>query len=342
MMMEKNEIPKISVIVPCYGVEKFLDQCLNSIVNQTLQDIEIILVDDLSPDSVPMLCDQWAAKDKRIKVIHKEKNEGLGMARNTGLDVAVGEYVAFVDSDDFVDISMYERLYEKAKDLDSDVVLCNCVIFNELAGENRRYDVKSFQLFEGRQNVDSFLLDLVAPLPEYPKDVKYMMSVWHGIYRRRIFERENIRFKSEREYVSEDLIFNINLYPYVEKVSYISDCLYYYRSNEKSLSHQLDRSKYEKMKKSLSYVEAELFRIYGEESILRSDRLRFLYFRNFLKKTALGSSSDLSFSDVCGDDDWKEMKDRYPYWRMDIKHCLFFFLVKKKVNFLLRFLVKML
>lgn len=107
-------MPKVSIIVPCWGVEKYLDKCVESLVYQTLSDIEIILVDDESPDRVPEMCDEWAKKDGRIKVVHK-KNAGLGMACNSGLDVATGEYVAFCDSDDWVELNTYEALYSKAK-----------------------------------------------------------------------------------------------------------------------------------------------------------------------------------------------------------------------------------
>ena len=103
--------PKISLIVPCYNVERYLDTCVKSLVEQTLEDIEIILVNDLSPDRVPEMCDKWASNDRRVKVIHKKTNEGLGYARNSGLDIATGEYVAFIDSDDYVDTKMYEMLY---------------------------------------------------------------------------------------------------------------------------------------------------------------------------------------------------------------------------------------
>lgn len=111
----KMSNPKISIIIPCYDVEHYLDRCIKTIVNQTIKDIEIILVDDCSLDRVPQMCDDWALRDSRIKVIHKKNNEGLGFARNTGLDIATGEYVAFVDSDDYIDINMYEKLYNKAK-----------------------------------------------------------------------------------------------------------------------------------------------------------------------------------------------------------------------------------
>ena len=98
---------------------------MNSLVEQTLEDIEIILVDDVSPDRVPEMCDKWASKDHRIKVIHKKTNEGLGYARNSGLDIATGEYVAFIDSDDYVDNKMYEMLYNEAKTKRLDACWCN-------------------------------------------------------------------------------------------------------------------------------------------------------------------------------------------------------------------------
>ena len=107
-------MPKISIIVPIYNVEKYLDRCMQSLLNQTLTDIEIIMVDDGSPDRCPQMCDEYAKKDSRIKVIHKS-NAGLGYARNSGLEIATGEYVAFVDSDDYVYTQIYESLYVSAK-----------------------------------------------------------------------------------------------------------------------------------------------------------------------------------------------------------------------------------
>ena len=104
----------VSVVVPIYNVEKYLDRCINSIVNQTYKDLEIILVDDGSPDRCPEMCDLWGKKDKRIKVIHKD-NAGLGMARNTGIENARGEYICFFDSDDYVDLQTIEVTLEKAK-----------------------------------------------------------------------------------------------------------------------------------------------------------------------------------------------------------------------------------
>ena len=106
--------PKVSIIVPVYKVEQYLDSCVHSLLNQTLKDIEIILVDDGSPDKCPIICDLYAQKDTRVKVIHKT-NEGLGMARNSGIEFATGEYITFCDSDDYVDLETYETVYQICK-----------------------------------------------------------------------------------------------------------------------------------------------------------------------------------------------------------------------------------
>ena len=114
---------KVSIIVPIYKVEPYLDKCISSIVNQTYTNLEIILVDDGSPDSCPAMCDSWAEKDSRIRVIHKT-NGGLSDARNTGMAVATGELMAFVDSDDWIAPDMYEHLYQRLAEDNSDIAAC--------------------------------------------------------------------------------------------------------------------------------------------------------------------------------------------------------------------------
>lgn len=114
----------ISVIVPIYNVEKYLTKCIESIINQTYENLEIILVDDGSPDNCPIICDEYAKRDSRVKVIHK-KNGGLSDARNAGLDIATGEYIMFIDSDDFVEIDMMESMMNNMIDNNVDLVVCN-------------------------------------------------------------------------------------------------------------------------------------------------------------------------------------------------------------------------
>ncbi len=113
----------ISVIIPVFKVEKYLEKCIKSIVNQTIENLEIILVDDGSPDQCPKICDYWASKDSRIKVVHK-KNGGLSDARNAGLDIAKGEYISFIDSDDWVALDMYEIMLKAMKEENADICAC--------------------------------------------------------------------------------------------------------------------------------------------------------------------------------------------------------------------------
>lgn len=120
----------VTIIIPVYKVEKYLDDCLISIVNQTYKNLEIILVDDGSPDSCPSLCEQWAENDARIKVIHK-KNGGLSSARNAGLKIATGDFIGFVDSDDWVELDMYAMMVKALEENDVDFVACKISAVNE-------------------------------------------------------------------------------------------------------------------------------------------------------------------------------------------------------------------
>lgn len=224
-------MPLVSIIVPCFKVEKYLDRCINSLINQTLSDIEILLIDDCSPDKVPQICDNWAKCNPRIKVIHKENNEGLGFARNTGLELATGEYIAFVDSDDYVSTQMYERLYHTATETNSDIVYC---------GLNQEYKINSFKEIRDFARQTSFtknqLNNLSIQYFNSPTGKNLFMSVWHSIYKRETIG--NLRFYSERLICSEDLPFQIAILRKANKVTYIPDTLYYYCLNENSLSNK--------------------------------------------------------------------------------------------------------
>ena len=216
----ENDIPKISVIVPVYNVEKYLDRCIQSILNQTLKELEIILVDDGSPDNCPALCDEYAQKDARIKVIHK-KNEGLGFARNAGLNLASGKFVSFLDSDDWVAPAMYEALYRVAEKMKCDTVYCSLQYYYSKDKIIPFEEVGQEVFFRGRKSVDSFLLDMLAPLPSYRSDVKYMVSVCKAIYLRKIIEDNQLRFVSEKVVASEDMFFHVRYLKLAENVGFI-------------------------------------------------------------------------------------------------------------------------
>ena len=143
--MEKD---LISVIIPVYKVEKFLDRCIESVVNQTYKNLEIILVDDGSPDKCGEMCDEWAKKDDRIEVIHKP-NGGLSDARNIGIDKCKGDFIMFVDSDDYLDLEICSKLHKILKEFNADFSMCNAKKFYEndnlIINENKVKDVKLFK-----------------------------------------------------------------------------------------------------------------------------------------------------------------------------------------------------
>lgn len=238
--------PKVSIILPIYNVEKYLDRCMNSLLNQTLKEIEIIMVDDGSPDNCPNLCDRYANTDKRVKVIHK-KNAGLGMARNSGIEVATGEYIAFLDSDDYVDTRTYEELYNKTKDNDNpQAVYCG---LNRVNNKGEVYfchsDYPIFTHVRGNDKCKRIAAEMVASLNK-TRTFKYFMSVWHAIYKREFLVQNNIKFCSERVFMSEDLIFDIDFFSQAERVIYIPDHFIYYCDNGASLSHTFRKDRFDK------------------------------------------------------------------------------------------------
>lgn len=215
----------ISVIVPIYKVQDYLKECIESIINQTYSDIEVILVDDGSPDRCPQMCDEWAKRDSRIRVVHK-KNGGLSSARNAGLDVAKGEYISFVDSDDFICKDALENLYNRIKD-DKSIGITSGLIY--------RYQDGSINNFK-----DQWLCskEIVIPSSEFLLETmsqKTSYTVWNKLYRRDVIG--NTRFREGRN--NEDTLF---MYDLGKNIAILNVCMveiphyvYYYRYREDSI-----------------------------------------------------------------------------------------------------------
>ena len=207
----------ISVIVPIYKVEPYLRQCVDSIINQTYKNLEIILVDDGSPDGCPQICDDYAAKDTRVKVIHKE-NGGLSSARNAGLDIATGDYIAFVDSDDYLETTMYNDLYELIKSQDADVSVSDIYILKQ--GKLETYSFKSCKV-----TVVNNKQDIFCHLIKHNPYVRF--EVWNKLFKKSFIG--DIRFKVGQIY--EDLYFDRSLLLKAPKLVHIEKPLYVYREN---------------------------------------------------------------------------------------------------------------
>ena len=259
----------VSIVVPIFNVEPFLDRCLNSIVNQTYRNLEIILVDDGSPDNCPRMCDAWAAKDRRIRVIHKE-NEGLGMARNTGIENATGEYICFFDSDDYVSLDTVEKAYLRAKSQSADVVIFGIFRVNSCGKVVTKFAPETtMQFFEGSDIQKQFLPDLIDNRYHGTKTKNLCLSACSCLFSMALIERVNWRFVSERNLISEDSYSMIWLYKYVKKVSVLTEALYYYCDNEGSLSQSYRPDRYDKIR--LFYIECqEMARLQGYNKEVQS------------------------------------------------------------------------
>ena len=323
-------MPKVSIIVPIYNVEKYLDRCMQSLLNQTLKDIEIIMVDDGSLDNCPQMCDEYAKKDKRVRVIHK-KNAGLGYARNSGLEIATGEFVAFVDSDDYVELDMYEKLYETAKTTCSDTVFCG---FKKQYGDvkNIKHQHTEQLLVFKNDEVTNLMLDFIASSPSFKNDWKYEMSVWHGIYSIGILQKDNLRFISERELLSEDLPFNVRYLKKSKGVAYMPDCFYYYcMNNTGSLTHaNYSPDKLSRTLKLIDFLSKETQQIDGAD--LRVKRFFISYLRALLYGIAesnFGISMKIKYAMELSDGTiWKKIEG-YPYASLNMNSKIICFLQRK-------------
>lgn len=233
----------ISVIIPVYNTEKFLDRCIESIVNQTYRNLEIILVDDGSLDNCPKMCDTWAKKDVRIRVIHKQ-NQGLGMARNTGIDQATGEYICFFDSDDYISAETIEKAYAAANDTHCDLVVFGMQRVNEDGVIISQAVPETPHKYFYRSDVQELLLPDVIDNSHRKVQVKnFQLSACSCLFSMELIRKVNWRFVSERDLISEDCYSLIRLYKNVQSVAVIPERLYYYRKNRASLTNtfRIDR-----------------------------------------------------------------------------------------------------
>lgn len=209
---------KVSVIVPAYNEEKYLERCLETIVRQTLEEIEIILIDDGSNDKTYDICEKYyAAYPDKVVVIHK-KNEGLGPARNTGISIARGAYIGFVDADDWIDVNMYKSMYESAQENNSDIVIC---------------DVRKMFVSENRETVEVSLPEESRQISigKYIKDGLNPAYSWNKLYKRKIWDE--YKFK---KMVYEDLDIILTILSNCKSVSYIQKPFNTYYKRENSIT----------------------------------------------------------------------------------------------------------
>ena len=218
---------KISVIIPIYNSEKYLDRCIQSAVQQVYPNLEILLVDDGSVDSSGKLCDEWQEKDHRIRVIHKE-NGGLSDARNAGLDAATGDYIAFLDSDDYLAPDMLQNLFSAAKAADAKISICNFLYVDEdgrpLSWRNRTFPIRD-EVISGLEAVDRTMMD--------EEKGWYYVTAWNKLYRKELFS--DIRFPFGK--IHEDEFIAHHLLGKCDRIACIRSVGYYYVQRPGSIIH---------------------------------------------------------------------------------------------------------
>jgi glycosyltransferase involved in cell wall biosynthesis len=214
-------MPKISVIIPVYNVEKYLVKCIDSVLSQTFTDFECILIDDGSPDNCGKICDEYAKKDRRTKVIHQE-NSGVSSARNAGLDIAQGEWITFIDSDDWVDENYLELMYNNAVNNNIDLSICGMCSIGEngkLIEKSKQFPIMFFDKISAKKTLFCF---------EY-----FTTATVSKLVNRKYVYENNIRFDTEIK-ICEDGLFWFEIIDKVDRVLYDSTPCYNYMRNENS------------------------------------------------------------------------------------------------------------
>ncbi len=250
--------PGVSIIVPVYNALPYLEEAIDSLRSQSLQEIEIILVDDGSSDGSAAVCDRLAEEDARIRVIHKP-NSGAGLSRNEGLKIARGRYVSFLDADDRLYPEALQTMLRQADENNLDMVRATrCFFKDKEAPANQRYGTP-LRLFSDRSTLDRMALAYIGqPRGEEDRRLHFEGGVWGALYKRELLERAGIRFVSEREYGSEDFIFNFEFTRVASKVGCTDDTFVHYRLSPGSISRTVKPDCMERLALHSSRMEQRL------------------------------------------------------------------------------------
>jgi len=243
----------VSVVVPIYKVEKYINECIQSIVNQSYKMLEIILIDDGSPDKCGEICDQWKNIDVRVKVIHK-KNQGLGMARNSGIENATGKYICFFDGDDYIAEQTIEKCVSALELEEAEISIFGYHRVSTSGLIKETYIPKAKKkVYCDKEIKNVFLPNLIWPDNKEISNI--CMSSCFCLYSLDLIDKAKWRFVSERKIIAEDVYSLLVLYNYVKKVVVIDEAFYYYRENQLSLTHTYNSERYNLVK--LFYLECK-------------------------------------------------------------------------------------
>lgn len=327
---------KISVIIPIYNVENYLNRCIESVVNQTYKNLEIILVDDGSPDNCPKICDNWAQKDNRIKVIHKT-NGGLSDARNAGLEIASGDYIAFLDSDDYIDLYMYEKLYKSLQTNNSDISMCGFKNVYDNSEKEEIIEELNLKKLEN-ESIFPYLLKVGYIKKENSLQTENIMgNVWRLLYSKEIIG--TIRFI--KNIICEDLPFNIDIFEKKPKVSVVNEPLYCYVQRSSSIVHAYNEQKIKKRIEAYKLIVCKL------ENKVKSQELYAykFYLYSSIVNELLKHGHRKKVKKLIKDDQLKDFNTKQNYILAkkstnSFKYKIAYFFIRKKMFWLYSILLK--
>ncbi|WP_410497144.1 glycosyltransferase [Cellulosilyticum sp. ST5] len=262
----------ISIIVPIYNIEKYLSRSIESLINQTYPHLEIILVNDGSKDNSLAICEAYAKKDRRIVVIDKV-NEGVSIARNTGLEAATGTYVGFIDPDDWVEPTMYEKLYKQIKKWDSPVCLCNYFKDTKKKSSPKVFSFKD-EVLEDKVIIEKLVNNMVGMPDLMPTYVCVMGCVWRGLFKKEFLDTNQLRFAPGVS-IMEDLVFMVQTLLKCQSVAIEQGVYYHYVQNPSSTLHTYNKKLWEDQIKVYELLEKSFIESHLEEEM--RNRLDFRY-----------------------------------------------------------------
>ncbi len=267
MSMQDKHI-KVSIIIPVYNAGQYFRRCLDTIVNQTLQEIEVILVLDCPTDGSDKIAEEYAAQDERIKLVYNETNIHIGLSRNKGLELAQGEYVAFSDHDDYRELTMYEELYNEAKRQDVDIVTALPTI---LHAETNKLVTWEYPHLETKYCREYCLSNLIG-YGNYTSAISTVCYIHNMLYRRELLTRHNVRFVDTRTITPEDVIFQTQVICVAHSVSFYHKSLYYHVLYQESTGHSYTYVDWQKRSKGMLY----LYQFLQEQGVYEAYELNFL------------------------------------------------------------------
>lgn len=299
-------IPKISIIIPIYNADKYLQRCIDSLLNQSFRDFELLLIDDGSPDRSGEICELYAKQDSRVRVFHKE-NGGVSVARQFGIEKALGEYSIYVDPDDWVEFNMLEDLYNSAKDTDADMVICDYYIDLPQKSMIKRQPVKS-------TNSKELLIQLF--------ESELMGAMWNKLIKRSLYVQYNVRFPSGVDFC-EDYCVIVQFLLHNLKITYLSHAYYHYNQidNNQSITRNINHLYLRRVMSFISELEHLICFLPDKDKYLSLKK------EEFLIKVAI--SRVIPFSDII--ELYPDMKNKSSF-SVGLANKFRLFLIKKKLK----------